>query len=99
MLDFNHFVFDSFEVVLSDIATSHLTGRYSGLLCNNAGRQLLGGHFQREETDNAAVNSRHVAIGSNFACPGPSDIVGNVSCEGGLAHSGPTGEDDQIGGL
>ena len=69
------------------------------MLGDDAGGELLGGHFQGKEPDYPAIDRGHMAIGPNLAAPGLGNIVGNVGGERGFAHAGPTGEDDQVGGL
>ena len=71
----------------------------AGLLGDDAGGELLGRHFEREEADDAAVDRVDVAVGLHLAAPGLGDVVGDVGGERGLAHAGAAGEDDQVGGL
>ena len=80
-------------------AAADLGRRYAGLLGDDAGGELLGRHFQREEADDAAIDGRHVAVGADLARPGLGDVVGDVGGERGFAHAGTAGEDDQVGGL
>ena len=87
------------EIGLADVAAPDLVGRDAGLLGDDAGGELFGRHFQREEADDAAIDGHDVAVGAHLAAPGLGDVVGDVGGERGLAHAGAAGEDDQVGRL
>ena len=92
-------ILDALEIGLADAAAPDLVRRNAGLLGDDAGGELLGRHFQREEADDAAVGGHRVAVGAHFAAPGARDVVGDIGGERGLAHAGTAGEDDQVGRL
>ena len=73
--------------------------RNSGALGDDAGGELLGRHFQREEADDAAVDGGDMAVGPRLAAMRLGDVVGDVGGERGLAHAGAAGDDDQVGRL
>src|SRR5258708_4552672 len=56
-------VHDSMKLWLSDVAPADLGGRNGRLFGDNAGRQLLGRHFEREKADDAAINGFPGAVG------------------------------------
>ena len=66
---------------------------------DDAGRQLLGRHFEREKTDDAAIDGFHGAVGFGREFIGPGDVEGDVGRERGLAHAGAPGDDHEIGRL
>jgi hypothetical protein len=71
-------------------------GRNAALLGDNAGGQLFGRHFDREEADDASVHRVDVSIGTYLAAPGAGDVVGDIGRERGLAHAGAAGDDNQV---
>ena len=73
-----------------------MRGRDAGLLGDDACRQLLARHFEREETDDAAIHRLHRAVGLQLAAISLRNVVGDVGRERGLAHGRAAGEDDQI---
>ena len=66
------------------------------LLGDDTGGELLGGHFQREEADDAAVDGLHRAVRLDLAAPRLGDVEGDVGGERGLAHARAAGEDDEV---
>ena len=90
---------DAVELILVDGAAADVGGGDARLLGEDAGRELLGRHFQREEADDAAVDGLDRAVGLLLAAPGARDVVGDVGGERRLAHAGAAGEDDQVGVL
>src|SRR6202034_1613249 len=99
VLQLDRNVFDLLEVALVDAAATDLVRRYPGLLGDDAGGELLGRHFEREEADDAAVDGGHVAVGPELAGPRLGDVVSDVGGECGFAHAWPAGQDNQIGRL
>ena len=87
------------EVVLADVAAPDLEGGHARLLGDDAGRELLGRHLEREEADDAAVHRLDGAVGLLLAGIGLGDVEGDVGGERRLAHAGPPGEDHEVGGL
>ena len=59
--------------------------------------KLLGGHFQREEADNPAIDGAGVAVRLDFSTPGLGDVVADVRCKGRFSHAGTACKDDQVG--
>ena len=55
VLQFDRDVLDLLEIRFGDAAAADLAGGDFRLLGNDTGGELLGGHFQREEADNAAI--------------------------------------------
>src|SRR3984893_16600346 len=98
-LQFDRVVADFLEVGLGDAAAADRARGDTGLLGQNTGGELFGGHFAGEEADNAAVDGLHRAVGLDFGAMRPGDVVGDVGGQRGLAHAGTAGDDDQIGGL
>ena len=82
-----------------DLAASDAEGGDLGLLGDDTGGQLLGRHFQREETDDAAVDRLGASVRTHFAAPCLGDVVGHVGGERGLAHAGAARKNHEIGGL
>ena len=66
---------------------------------DDAGRQLLGRHFEREEADNAAIGGLDRPIGARSRLIAFGDVEGDVGGERRFAHAGTAGEDDEIGRL
>ena len=97
VLQLDRDVFDLLEFLLVDAAAADGARRNAALLGDDAGGKLLGRHFQREEADDSAVDGIDVAVGAHLAAPCTRDVVGDIGGERGLAHTGTTGEDDQIG--
>ena len=60
---------------------------------------MLGRHFEREKTDDPAIDRFRCAIGFGLELIGSRDIEGDVGGERGLAHAGAPGDDHEIGGL
>ena len=69
------------------------------MLGDDAGGELLRGHFQRKKADDAAVRRLDVAVGADLAAPGACHVVGDIGGERSLAHAWPPGHDDQVGRL
>ena len=90
---------DAVEVAGLDLAAADAGGGNPGLLGDDAGGELLGRHFEREEPDDAAVHRRDVPVGPHVAAPGLCDVVGEVGGERRLSHAGPARDDDQVGRL
>ena len=87
------------ELVLRDVAAPDLVGGDPGLLGDDAGRELLGRHFEREEADDAAVEGLRRSVGAELAAIGARDVEGDIGRERGLAHAGAPGDDDEVGRL
>ena len=85
---------DALELVGVDVAAADQRGGDAGLLGDDAGGELLGRHFEREEADDAAVLGLQAAVGERVAAVGPGDVVGDVGGERGFAHRRAAGEDD-----
>src|SRR5213075_1312645 len=83
----------------SDLAAADAVRRDTGLLGEDAGRQLLGGHFEREEADDRAVFDDQAAVRPARAAIGLCGAEGDVCGERCLPHRRAAGEDDQIGGM
>ena len=90
---------DAVEIASVDLAAADAGGGDFGLLGDDAGGELLGRHFEREEADDAAIDAFGAAVGPHLAAPRLGDVVGDVGGERGLAHAGTAGEDDEVGGL
>ncbi len=71
----------------------------AGLLGDDAGRQLLGRHFEREEADDAAIDGLMGPVGPRPEFIGFGDIEGDIRRKRGLAHAGTARDDHEIGGL
>ena len=99
MLHLGYRVGDAAEVALGDVAPADLVGGDAGLLGDDAGRQLLGRHFEGEEADDASVRRLDHAVGAGPALIGPGDVEGDVGGERRLAHAGTARENDEVGGL
>ena len=99
VLQLDRDVLDLLEVALVDAAAPDRARRDAALLGDDAGGELLGRHFEREEADDAAVDGVDVAVGAHLAAPGARHVVGDVGGERGLAHAGAAGDDDQVGRL
>ncbi len=69
------------------------------MLGDDAGGELLGGHFQREEADDAAVHGLQRSVGPLLRLVGLGDVEADIGDERGLAHGRAAGEDDEVGGL
>ena len=90
---------DAMEIALGDVAAADLVRGDAGLLGDDAGRQLLRRHFEREEADHAAVDGFDRAVGAGSPLIGLGDVEGDVGGERRLAHAGAAGEDHEIGRL
>ncbi len=66
---------------------------------DDPGRQLLGGHFEREETDDAAVRGLDHPVATRSRLVDPGDVERDVGRERSFAHARTTSEDHEIGGL
>ena len=87
---------DAVELVGIDAAAADALGRNIGLLGDDAGGELLGRHFEREEADHGAVER---GLGVAARAIGLGHVIGDVGGERRLAHGGTSGDDDQVGGL
>ena len=99
VLQLDRDVLDLLEIPFGDAAAPDGARRDAALLGDDAGGELLGRHFEREEADDAAVDRVDMAVGAHLAAPSPRHVVGDVGGERGLAHAGTAGDDDQVGGL
>ncbi len=99
MLQFDAHVLELIEVALVDGAAPDRARGNAGLLGDDAGGELLGRHFEREEADDAAIGGLDVPVGPDLAVPAAGDVIGDVGGERGLAHAGTAGHDDEIGFL
>ena len=70
-----------------------------GLLGDDAGGELLGRHFEREEPDDAAIGGFDAAVGARAALPSLGDVEGDVGGERALAHAGASRQDHEVGFL
>ena len=69
VLQLDRDVLDLLEIGFVDGAAADLVRRDAGLLGDDAGGELFGRHFQREEADDAAVDGLHVPVGAQLARP------------------------------
>ena len=99
MLQLDGDILDLLKVALVNPAAPDSARGNAGLLRYDAGRKLLGGHLEREKSHDAAVDGLDVPISAHLAPPCTPDVVGDVGRKRRFAHSGPTGNDDQIGRL
>ena len=90
---------DVVKVALGDVAAADLVGSDPGLFGDDAGRQLLGRHFEREEADNAAIGGLDRPVGARSRLVALGDVEGDVGGERRFPHAGTAGEDDEIGRL
>ena len=90
---------DAVEVALGDVAAPDLVGGDAGLLGDDAGRQLLGRHFEREEADDAAVGGFDHAVRAGSRLKGLGDVESDVGGERRLAHARAPRQDDEVGSL
>ena len=89
---------DAMKFRLADVAPD--LGRRDGrLFGDDAGRQLLGRHFEREKADHAAINGFPGAVGFGLVLVKTSDVEGDVGRKRGLAHAGTPGDNHKIGRL
>src|SRR6202035_3664351 len=86
MLKLDGHVLELVEALLVDAAAPDRAGGNAGLLGNNAGGELLGRHFEREEADDAAIGGFDVPVRPHLAAPAAGDVIGDVGGERGLAH-------------
>ena len=88
------------EILALHLAAADLVGRDPRFLGEDAGGELLGRHFQREEADDRAVlGDRAMRPSVARRLVGLGGVEGDVGGERGLAHRGAAGEDDQVGGV
>ncbi len=84
------------EIGAADLAHAQRFAADPRLLRQHAGRQLIGGHFEREE----GSLGPHILFGRDavriVAQPAGRGIIGNVGGERGLAHARATGQDHQV---
>ena len=71
----------------------------AGGLGEHAGGELLGGHLEREEADDAALDRALAAVGPGALPVGAGDVEGDVGGERGLAHRRAAGEDQEVRGV
>ena len=88
---------EAVEILAADIAAADAVGADARFLGEDAGRELLGRHFERKEADDGAVLGDGAAVGARHRLVGAHGVEGDVGGERGLAHRRPAGEDDQIG--
>src|SRR6202035_2884161 len=92
MLKLDGHVLELVEALLVDAAAPDRAGGNAGLLGYDAGGELLGRHFEREEAYDAAVGGFGVTVRPDFTrAPAAGDVVGDVGGERGLAHAGTAG--------
>ncbi len=99
MLQLDCDILDLLEFPLVDPAPPDRARRDAALLGDDAGRELLGRHFEREKSHDAAIHGVDVPVGAHLAAPGAGNVVADVGGERGLAHARPAGDDHQVGGL
>src|SRR5579864_808873 len=87
------------EILLAHVAAANAVRGHAAFLGEDAGRQLLGRHFKREEADDCAILGHRASIRARDGAVGFGRVERDVGGEGGLAHAGPAGGDDQIGGV
>ena len=87
---------DPVEIVLRDLTAPNSRRGDVRLLGNDSGRELLGGHFEREKSHSAAVRGLDRAVRQRARFERASDVVGDVGGERRLAHARAAGDDDQI---
>ena len=87
------------HLLLGHVAVADLVRGDAGGLGEDAGGELLGGHLEREEADDAAFDGAFGAVGPGALLVGAGDVEGDVGGERGLAHRGAAGEDQEIGGV
>src|SRR5260221_13931229 len=76
VLQLDRDVLDLLEIALVDAAAPDRARWDPALLGDDAGGELLGRHFEREEADDAAIHRADVPVGLNLAAPGARDVVG-----------------------
>ena len=87
------------HLLLGHVAVADLVRGDAGGLGEDAGGELLGGHLEREEADDAAFDRAFAAVGPGALLVGAGDVEGDVGGERGLAHRGAAGEDQEVGGV
>src|SRR3569623_52437 len=75
VLHFRGVIANFFEIVFGNAAAPDRAGGNSGALRQNTGGELLGGHFQREEADYAAIAGYHRSVRLQLALPRTRDII------------------------
>ena len=87
------------HLLLGHVAVADLVRGDAGRLGEHAGGELLGGHLEREEADDAALDRALAAVGPGALLVGAGDVEGDVGGERGLAHRRAAGEDQQVRGV
>ena len=98
-LDFPGGLGDPMKFRLADVASADLGGRNARLFGDDAGRQLLGRHFELEKADDAAIHGFPGAVGFGLVLVRTSDVEGDVGRQRRLAHAGTPGDNHKIGRL
>jgi hypothetical protein len=84
---------DAVELVCIDPAAADTFRGDIGLLGDDAGGELLGRHFKREETDYGPVEH---AVGIPARAITLGHVIGDVGGKRRLAHGGAPGDDDEV---
>ena len=87
------------ELGLADAPAPDLVGGHLRPLGEDAQRQLLGRHLQREKRDRIAVDLQHLVEVIPLAHAGPRGVEGDIGCQRRLAHAGPASQHEQVGAL
>ena len=77
---------NALKLKVGDVAAPNFIGRHARLFGDDAGGELFGGHFEREEANNPAFNRSFGAIGKAAPFVGFRDVESHVGGERGFAH-------------
>src|SRR5436309_5423040 len=75
VLQLNRHILDLLEITFVDAAPPDRAGGNAALFCNDTCGQLLGGHFEREKADEAAMHGVDMSIRTHLPVPSTSDLA------------------------
>ena len=84
------------KILLADIAAADAVAGDAGLFGQQAGGELFGAHFQREDGDGLLGDTVGV-LDAGFVLQRLGGAERDLGGERGLAHAGAAGEDQQVG--
>ena len=86
------------EILLPDLAAADVVAGDAAFLGEQACRELLGAHLERENRD-AALRQRIRPVPLRFRHQRAGRAEPHLDGERGFAHAGAPGEDEEIGGM
>ena len=88
---------EAVEVLARHLALADVVGRHARFLGQDARRELLGRHFEREEADARAVLGLQAAVAKALRPEGAGGVEADVGRDRRLAHRRPPGDHHEVG--